>query len=739
MKALILAQLLALSFANAQNVYNTPTVLTGNQKFSDEVVINDGGALTLNDGSEYIFDGGFRGAQQCFMDITAAKDSPFTLTFGSNAKEFDSSCAVTINNPNTGPDTVQTINISPPVFKNSNKFILNLAHTSSDANSKIIIGSPDITNTGEINYISTGGEIHDPNELGNVLQIGTPSGSIQNVGTISLNAANSYYLFGKVSGKGGKINVEKGVLQIDSASFTDNVIHLSPGGAISLRRPPAEEVNVSGLGTATAISSIGKDGKFEYDSKTGLLSITTSEGVYKYNIGCGYNPELASAQEIKIYFQDTLYDTFSFEIQQAPPTDSKCEDIPPIEPSSVKPSSMNPSSVNPSSMNPSSMNPSSMNPSSPSSINPSSMNPSSPSSMNPPFANSSSMNPSSMNPSSMNPSSMNPSSMNPSSMNPSSVNPSSVNPSVEPSILKPSNVNPSSFDSSSMNPSSVNPSSVNPSSMSPSSVNPSSVKPSSVKPSSDKPSNANPSSVKPSSINPSVEPSILKPSNVNPSSFNSSGINPSSVNPSSVKPSVHPSVKPSSEKPSNVNPTSVKPSSVKPSSASPSSAHPSNISSKPTVSVSVSSVSNKPASDVLSSNKYVSSGSVVVSASRVISSRSPSSIVLGNGGGLVVSSQRPGSVQNSVRPSASPSSVRQGSAQPAANASTKTVSGTQASRAPSGVNSVSQVRVSSNSASGVVNSRAPTVVSSTFRGSAVMLHVYGIELVLPVLAALLFI
>ena len=693
MKALILAQLLALSFANAQNVYNTPTVLTGNQKFSDEVVINDGGALTLNDGSEYIFDGGFRGAQQCFMNINAAKDSPFTLTFGSNAKEFDSSCAVTINNPNTGPDTVQTINISPPVFKNSNKFILNLAHTSSDANSKIIIGSPDITNTGEINYISTGGEIHDPNELGNVLQIGTPSGSIQNVGTISLNAANSYYLFGKVSGKGGKINVEKGVLQIDSASFTDNVIHLSPGGAISLRRPPAEEVNVSGLGTATAISSIGKDGKFEYDSKTGLLSITTSEGVYKYNIGCGYNPELASAQEIKIYFQDTLYDTFSFEIQQAPPTDSKCEDIPPIEPSSVKPSSMNPSSVNPSSMNPSSMNPSSMNPSS----------------------------------------------VNPSSVNPSSVNPSSVNPSVEPSILKPSNVNPSSFDSSSMNPSSVNPSSVNPSSMSPSSVNPSSVKPSSVKPSSDKPSNANPSSVKPSSINPSVEPSILKPSNVNPSSFNSSGINPSSVNPSSVKPSVHPSVKPSSVKPSNVKPTSVKPSSVKPSSASPSSAHPSNISSKPTVSVSVSFVSNKPASDVLSSNKYVSSGSVVVSASRVISSRSPSSIVLGNGGGLVVSSQRPGSVQNSVRPSASPSSVRQGSAQPAANASTKTVSGTQASRAPSGVNSVSQVRISSNSASGVVNSRAPTVVSSTFRGSAVMLHVYGIELVLPVLAALLFI
>ena len=150
-------------------------------------------------------------------------------------------------------------------------------------------------------------------------------------------------------------------------------------------------------------------------------------------------------------------------------------------------------------------------------------------------------------------------------------------------------------------------------------------------------------------------------------------------------------------------------------------------------------MSNKPASDVLSSNKYVSSGSVVVSASRVISSRSPSSIVLGNGGGLVVSNQRPVSVQNSVRPSASPSSVRQGSAQPAANASTKTVSGTQASRAPSGVNSVSQVRVSSNSASGVVNSRAPTVVSSTFRGSAVMLHVYGIELVLPVLAALLFI
>lgn len=79
MKALILAQLLALSFANAQNVYNTPTVLTGNQKFSDEVVINDGSALTLNDGSEYIFDGGFRGAQQCFMDINAAKDSPFTF------------------------------------------------------------------------------------------------------------------------------------------------------------------------------------------------------------------------------------------------------------------------------------------------------------------------------------------------------------------------------------------------------------------------------------------------------------------------------------------------------------------------------------------------------------------------------------------------------------------------------------------------------------------------------------
>lgn len=171
MKLILLIQLWWLTLVNTKSIYPGPTVLTGNQIFEDEVIIDNGGGLVLNDGSEYIFNGGYHGGKQCSIDINAAKGLPFTLTTSSDAKLFENGCVFKIRNANTGAKTIQSINFSPIEFKNTNKFILELGHTNSDASSRLILGSPEIVNSGEISYISTGVEIGDSNNEGNLLKL----------------------------------------------------------------------------------------------------------------------------------------------------------------------------------------------------------------------------------------------------------------------------------------------------------------------------------------------------------------------------------------------------------------------------------------------------------------------------------------------------------------------------------------------------------------------------------------
>ncbi|KTB19629.1 hypothetical protein AO442_002907, partial [Nakaseomyces glabratus] len=262
----------------------TPTTLTGDQTFNEDVSVVS--SLTLNDGSQYLFNNLLQIAPSS-ASVTAnalAAVSVFTFSLPPSSSLSNSGTLI-ISNSNTGPSTEQHIVITPNVMANTGTITLSLAHTNTDSSSTLIIDPVTFYNTGTINYESIGSETNDPSLTGNILSIGSSGRTLQNLGTINLNAANSYYLLGTITENSGSINVQKGFLYVNALDFIGNTINLSTTTALAFISPVSQVVRVRGVFFGNIIASVGSSGTFSYNTQTGILTVTTN-GVYSYDIGC---------------------------------------------------------------------------------------------------------------------------------------------------------------------------------------------------------------------------------------------------------------------------------------------------------------------------------------------------------------------------------------------------------------------------------------------------------------------
>ena len=203
---------------------NSILSLTGIQLFTEPVHIFSTGALSLTLGNSYAFndlltiDGGGSLSATALLDILL----PFSFSIPSTSSVTNSG-SMTISNGNLlGLGGSQSINIIPSSLTNTGTITLDLARTVSDATSLLVIDAGVFVNSGTISYIGGGAGGTDPNLLGNILQIGSVGNTIDNTGTIHLNAAPRYNLLGNIIGDGGVIDIEQGTLVISSQTFTGN-------------------------------------------------------------------------------------------------------------------------------------------------------------------------------------------------------------------------------------------------------------------------------------------------------------------------------------------------------------------------------------------------------------------------------------------------------------------------------------------------------------------------------------
>ncbi|KTB19502.1 hypothetical protein AO442_002908, partial [Nakaseomyces glabratus] len=287
----------------AQQTITTPTTLTGNQNFNEDIDVQS--SLTLNDGSEYIFNNLLDiSLDTASVEANAQSGSVFTFSMPPSSS-FSNLGTLTINN-NAGVVSEQHININPSTFSNSGTLTIRVVHYQSDSSSTMLIDSPSFANSGTINYERTGTEINDPGLEGNILHIGSAGHALDNTGIINLAAGNNYYLQGNIQGEGGSINVNYGLLHIDSTSFAGNTINLGPEGALAMMRPVPETVVVRGFAAPNFIASAGTNGAFAYNEQTGILTVTTDGNTYTYDIGCGYDPALLIGTQSSIGYEGNL-------------------------------------------------------------------------------------------------------------------------------------------------------------------------------------------------------------------------------------------------------------------------------------------------------------------------------------------------------------------------------------------------------------------------------------------------
>lgn len=292
------------SFLYIQGVFAQAKNYEGNQDLKNELVIQNGDTISYVDGSEYNFGGGIVSSQEgCTFRAVANDKSDFDFNVG---KEFVNYCNFELINKNLD-GFKQTINFSPAVFKNYYQVDIQLAHTRSDAVSKLILGSPEIINAGKLTvrpYSAV--EQNDPSREGNILQISTPGGRLVNTGTIELSLGVKYYLYGDVSGT-GNINIARGILHMETTSFVGNTINLGGISGISVKSTSSNIIKVRGLISGNLISSIGDNGSFTYNNQTGIVTVNTDSGRYVYDIGCGYDETtLGSTTGYIVYHGESL-------------------------------------------------------------------------------------------------------------------------------------------------------------------------------------------------------------------------------------------------------------------------------------------------------------------------------------------------------------------------------------------------------------------------------------------------
>ncbi|KAL3232947.1 Hyphally regulated cell wall protein N-terminal [Nakaseomyces bracarensis] len=319
---------------------NNPTTLTGDQTFNEILNVNPDASLTLEGGSSYIFLNKTTIFNPGSLDATFNSQAYLSTFQMAGPFEVSNGCLLTITNPNTA----QNIEISPIVFENSGTMIISLAHTASDEGSTVKISSQYITNSGTLVYEKYDGNVEaDPLQNGNIFTVSSFN-TIQNSGTISFGGAAKYYLYGPISGP-GSIEIHQGTLIIDSNHFQGNTCKLintltTIAAFINTNNP--YPIKVEGLSDMSSIDTAGAGVDFTYDNLTGILTVTTSLGVNRYDIGCGYISSLLTGSSSSVNYNGNIISTYSVTYGLEAPADTNCQDIIPtsaLTSSSVPPSS----------------------------------------------------------------------------------------------------------------------------------------------------------------------------------------------------------------------------------------------------------------------------------------------------------------------------------------------------------------------------------------------------------------